>query len=117
MDTLVRPVTWILGLVLLVVGLLGFVMPSPLLGIFAVDTLHNIIHVLSGAIGLIAVNMGHMPARMYLILFGLVYLAVAVIGYVQQTTVLNLITVNMADNMLHAGIAALCLIVGFGSKK
>jgi hypothetical protein len=101
----------------LVVGILGFIMPSPLLGLFEVDMLHNVIHIASGAIGLIAVNMGHFPARMYLILFGLVYLVVAVIGYVQQTTVLGLITVNMADNVLHAAIAALCLVVGFGSKK
>lgn len=117
MDTLVRPVVWILSLALLVVGLLGFVMPSPLLGLFEVDMLHNLIHIVSGAVGLVAVNMGHFPARMYLILFGLVYLVVAVVGYVQQTTVLGFIGVNMADNMLHAGIAALCLVVGFGARK
>ncbi len=116
MGSLVTPLTRILGVVLLVVGLLGFVMPSPLLGIFETDTLHNIIHLASGLIGLlVAGNRG--MARMFLIIFGLVYGVVAVAGYVQGTTVLGLIAVNTADNLLHAAIAAVCLVVGFGSKS
>lgn len=116
MGSLVTPVTRLLGVVLLVVGLLGFVMPSPLLGIFEVDMVHNIVHVASGLVALlVAGNIAY--ARMYLILFGLVYLAVAVIGYVQGNTVLGLFVVNMADHYLHAAIAALCLVVGFGGKR
>lgn len=101
MGNVVKPVTMLLGAVLLIVGILGFFMSSPLLGIFAVDPLHNIIHIASGVIGLaVAGNMAY--ARVYLIVFGLVYLLVAAVGYVQQTTVLGLIAVNMADNYLHA---------------
>ena len=117
MGALVRPVTWLLGIVLLVVGLLGFFMSSPLLGIFETDSLHNIIHVASGALGLIMINMGDAMGRTFLILFGFVYLVVALIGYVQGNTVLGLIGVNAADNMLHILIAAVCLVIGFGSKK
>lgn len=116
MGSLVTPVTRLLGVVLLVVGLLGFVMPSPLLGIFEVDMVHNIVHLASGLVALlVARNVAY--ARMYLILFGLVYLAVAVIGYIQVNTVLGLFAVNMADHYLHAAIAALCLVVGFGGKR
>lgn len=117
MTGLVRPLTWILGVVLLLVGLLGFLLSSPLLGLFEVDSLHNIIHIASGALALILVSMGYSMARMYLILFGIIYLVVAAIGYVQQTTVLGLFMVNYADNVLHAVIAAACLVVGFGSNK
>lgn len=115
MDALVSPVTRILGVVLLVVGLLGFFMESPLLGFFEVDMLHNIIHLASGAIALV-VGGNQAMARMFLIIFGLVYAAVAVIGFVQGSTVLGLFVVNMMDNYLHAAIGALCLVVGFGSK-
>lgn len=116
MGTLVRPLTWLLGIVLLVVGILGFFMPSPLLGIFETDMRHNLVHVVSGVAGLLLVNMGQAMARMFLIVFGIVYLIVAVVGYVQETTVLGIIGVNMADNILHAVIAALCLVVGFSSR-
>lgn len=115
MDSLVRPVTRVLGVVLLVVGLLGFFMSSPLLGIFEVDTLHNIIHLATGAVALI-VGGNMAMSRMFLIIFGLVYGAVAVLGYMQGTNVLGLFAVNAADNVLHALIAAVCLVVGFGSK-
>src|SRR2546423_814344 len=115
MGSLVRPLTRVLGVVFVVIGLLGFVMSSPLLGLFEVDTLHNIIHLASGAIALV-VGGNQAMSRMYLIIFGLVYALVALVGYVQGNTVLGLIAVNAADNALHALIAAVCLVVGFGSK-
>ena len=115
MGTLVTPLTRVLGVVLVIVGLLGFFMKSPLLGYFEVDTIHNIIHLASGAIALaVAGNMS--TARMYLIVFGFVYAAVALVGYVQGSSVLGIFAVNMADNMLHVVIGAVCLVVGFGSK-
>ena len=116
MGALVRPVTWLFGIVLLAVGLLGF-FQNPILGIFAVDPLHNIIHIASGALALIMINMGDAMGRTYLIVFGLVYLVVTAVGFMQGDTVLGLITVNAADNYLHAAIAAVYLIVGFGSKS
>ncbi len=116
MGTLVRPVTRILGVVLVLVGILGFFMSNPLLGIFEVDMLHNIIHLASGAIALIVAG-NQMMSKMFLIIFGLVYAGVALIGYVQGNTVLGLFAVNMADNILHAAIAAVCLVVGFGAKS
>ena len=116
MNALVKPLTWILGIVLLLVGVAGFFTGSPLI-VFAVDPLHNIIHILSGVAALFAASSGYAYARLYLILFGLVYGLVAVVGFVQGTTVLGLITVNMEDNWLHTAIAVACLAVGLGSKK
>ncbi len=116
MGSLVRPLTRVLGVVLVLVGILGFFMSSPLLGIFEVDTIHNIIHLASGAIALI-VGGNQGMSRMFLIIFGLVYAAVALIGYVQGATVLGIFAVNAADNALHAVIGAVCLVVGFGSKS
>lgn len=115
MGALVTPLTRILGVVLVVVGLLGFFMTSPLLGLFEVDMMHNIIHLASGAIALVVAG-NHSMARMFLIIFGLIYAAVAVIGFVQGDTVLGLFGVNMMDNYLHVAIGGVCLVVGFGSK-
>ncbi len=115
MSALVKPVTWLLGVVLLLVGILGFFM-TPILGLFDVNTLHNIVHVASGAVGLIVASMSFSASRMYLIVFGLVYAVVAVAGFINLEPVVSMLVLNPPDNFLHVAIAAVCLIIGFGSK-
>lgn len=117
MNSVAKTVSWILGIVLVGVGVLGFV-NDPVLGLFEVDMNHNIVHLLSGVIGIVAAASGHSYARMYLIIFGLVYGVVTVLGFTSADgTILGLITINSADNYLHAAIALVCLAVGFGGKK
>lgn len=109
----------VFGVVLVVVGLLGFVPAltpdDKLLGIFEVDGLHNIIHLLSGAAALFAMK-SEAYASTYFKVFGVVYALVMVIGFVQGDEVLGLIGVNMADNLLHLLIAGSALYLGFGVK-
>ena len=45
-----RTVAAIFGVVYIVAGVAGFILTSPLFGIFPVNTLHNVVHVLLGAI-------------------------------------------------------------------
>ncbi len=116
MNSLTKTVTWVLSVVLILVGLLGFVQ-DPILGIFEVDNIHNIVHLLSGIVGLLAVSSGESYARLYLIIFGIVYALVTILGFVNGGSILGLFTVNDADNYLHAAIALVCLGVGFGGKK
>lgn len=116
MSSLTKTVTWLLGLVFVAIGLLGFV-NDPLLGLFEVDTVHNVVHLLSGIVAIIAVSSGESYARLYLIVFGIVYALVTVLGFVKGGDILGLFTVNQADNYLHAAIALVCLTVGFGGKK
>ncbi len=113
MNNLVKQVTWLLGIVLTLVGVAGFFVDNMLL-IFQVDTLHNIIHLLSGIVGIAAASMGTSYARLYLIVFGIVYALVTVIGFVNGGSILGLFQVNDADNYLHAAIALVSLGVGFG---
>lgn len=115
MSPLVKPVTWLLGVVLTLVGIAGFFVEGQLL-VFQVDTIHNVVHLLSGVVALWAASSGHAYARLYLIVFGLVYGVVTVLGFATGSIV-GLFPVNEADNYLHAGIAAVCLVVGLGSKK
>jgi hypothetical protein len=116
MNLLVKPLTGILGLVLTLVGLAGF-FTSGMLLMFEVDTLHNIVHLVSGLIGLFAFNSSQSASRTFLIIFGIVYGLVTILGFAMDGNILNLIMVNTADNYLHLGITAACLIVGFGSGK
>lgn len=109
--------TWF-GIVLLAIGILGFVpgvttADGMLLGIFEVDGLHNIIHLLSGIIALVMAKKGDKGARTFFKVFGIVYLVVAVVGLLQGDTVLGLFDANMADHLLHLVIATLALWYGF----
>lgn len=122
MSNIAKLYAQVLGAVLTLVGILGFVGPlapnGNLLGIFAIDPLHNIIHVLSGVVGLAAAfAAGGRYARLYAGVFGAVYGLVTVVGFVQGTTVLGLINVNLADNVLHLLIAAASLGVFFLSSN
>lgn len=108
----------VLGAVLTLIGILGFIPGltpgGNLLGIFAVDGLHNVIHLLSGIVGLAAgLSSAARYARWYALAFGVVYALVTIIGFIQGTTVLGLIRVNGADNVLHLLITASALAVYF----
>jgi hypothetical protein len=108
----------VLGVVLTLVGILGFVpglAPNGnLLGIFAIDPLHNVIHLLSGVGGLVAgFTAAGRYARLYAGVFGAAYALVTIVGFIQGTTVLGLVSVNAADNVLHLLIAVTSLAVYF----
>jgi hypothetical protein len=107
----------VLGVVMLLVGILGYVLnPSGglLLGIFAVNGPHNVIHLATGIAGLAAAFMGW--ARVFCQVFGLVYLLVGVLGFVATDSsgmLLGMIHNNMADNLLHLVIGGAAAFVGF----
>ncbi len=108
--------SWVLGAVLTVVGVAGFVTGSPLL-IFEVDPLHNTIHLVSGLIGLYAASKGEALSSKFLVIFGLIYAAVTLLGFLMDGDIVGLMHVNQADNYLHLAIAVVALLVGFSSKK
>ncbi len=116
MNLLVKPLTGILGLVLTIVGIAGF-FTSGMLLMFEVNMTHNIVHLASGLVGLFAFMSSQSASRTFLIVFGLVYAAVTVIGFAMGGDILGFFHANDADNFLHLAIAAVCLIVGFGSGK
>lgn len=109
----------VLGVVLLAVGVLGFVpgitSNGKLLGIFEVNAVHNIIHVLSGIAAILG-SKSEAYASLYFKVFGVVYALVTVVGFISGTTVLGLFDVNLADNLLHVLIAGSALYLGFGVK-
>lgn len=114
MSPFVKIFTKILGIVLVLVGIAGFFVDGYLL-MFEVDTMHNIVHLVTGLLALSS-SSSYKLSRTFLILFGFVYGVVAIVGFIQGS-VIGLFDVNDADNLLHTAIAAACLLIGFGSKK
>jgi Domain of unknown function (DUF4383) len=111
-----------LGAVLLVFGILGFfpIFGGPTgneFGIFAINPLHNVVHIVTGIVGLAAGLSGRVTyARWYALVFGIVYALITIIGFIQGTTVLGIIPVNVADNILHLAIAVSALVVYFATR-
>ena len=113
-DSPARMYALIFGVVLTLVGIAGFFTESSfsgddrgaLLG-FDVNGWHNLVHLASGLIGLMAWRAGAAAARQYALGFGIVYLIVAIWGFAMGDgeTLLGIIPINTADNVLHLLIA------------
>lgn len=121
-DGLQGNVALLFGIVLTLVGVLGFagilVNDGELL-IFGISPLHNAVHLLTGIAGLGAgFAAGGAYSRDYNKYLGLVYLLVFVVGLVAVlaniTLVVDLLGLNMADNFLHLAIGVVLAAVGFG---
>ena len=105
-----------LGAVLLLVGIVGF-LTEPAILWFQINSVHNVVHLLAGAIGVWAgVWGGIVAARWFNRVFGIVYALVAVLGFLNVQAVWSLLNLNDADNWLHTVIGVGQLIVGFGMK-
>jgi hypothetical protein len=80
-------------------------------GVLDVNGWHNVVHILTGALGLIAFSAGLYAARQYALALGAVYIVVAIWGFIvgDGASILSIIPVNTEDNVLHLliGLAGL----------
>jgi hypothetical protein len=124
-DRARTPAQWyclLAGLSLLLAGVLGFIVDAGFdtgsniqgdkLLVFEVNGIHNLVHIASGLV-LLAAAGRRASARIVAIAFGVVYGIVTIIGLIDGETVLGLLPVNGADNVLHVALSALGLAAGF----
>ena len=109
-----RPFCTLLGIVLIGVGLWGVVTGAHAheLLVFGVNGSHNLVHLISGVLAIAAAWAGAGAARTFCLAFGAIYGVVAVAGFTNISSVVGLLNLNRADDLLHAAIAAACLAVG-----
>ena len=102
-----KTVSYTFGAVFVAVGILGFV-PNPIVapdGFFAVNTMHNIAHILTG-VGFVAGAALSVPLRT-IQLIGAAYVAVSIVGFVTTGNMLmGMVHINQADSWLHVALAA-----------
>ncbi len=125
------------GAVFLLVGILGFIpgvttnygdmtflghdSEAKLLGLFQVNILHNIVHLLFGVAGLVAARAWE-TSRLFLVGGGAIYLVLWVYGVVIDLgSAANFVSLNTADNWLHlflgVGMVALGLVLGRSAAR
>ena len=116
-----KMVVTIVGWVFLVVGILGFVPQAVpdgnLLGLFPVDTIHNVLHLLIGAIGIATSRQMGLAPKPYCQIFGVVFIVLAILGLVLEGGVLGPIHLGGNDVYLHAVVGLLLAYYGFVHKE
>lgn len=114
-DFTAKTAALVLGLVFLAVGILGFI-PNPLVsptGIFAVNTAHNLFHLVSG-VAILAGAYSNVGAALTLKVFGAIYAIIAALGLATSgNMLLGVILMNHADHWLHVTLAIVILAAGF----
>lgn len=103
------------GAVLAIVGVWGFVQ-NPVFDIFAVNTLHNLVHLASGLLLLAVAMWAPGKTAWTLIVLGVVYAAVVVLQLVAPDLAVSLLNADMADLWLHVALAVVFIAVGWAGK-
>ncbi len=130
-----RNVTLIYAVAFTAVGILGFVptflSPPPegeilivngfhglLLGLFPVNLLHNIVHLLFGLWAFFAYFSGRLASRAYLKSVAVIYAVLTVMGLIPGlNTLFGLVPLHGNDIWLHAALAIVAGAVGFGVRE
>ena len=116
----------VIGIIFIAVGLLGFV-SNPIIGdsgdaIFHADTVHDMVHIISGALFVLVAMAAPAFSGTFLIVFGIVYLVIGLIGFANfggqgMGKVLGFLHVNGADNYLHIALGIVILLLGLSTRK
>lgn len=123
---MVKRAAMLFGVVFIVVGALGLFTsggmqmgdvnnPAKLLGLFPVNVLHNVVHILFGVWGIAAAR-SFSGAATYCKTGGIIYLVLAVLGLVAPTT-FGLIPIGGNDIWLHCVLGVVLAGVGFTARE
>ena len=114
----------VVGAVLVIAGIIGFFYNSTftsnehihndVFGILSVNGWHNVVHLVTGALGLLAARYA---ARTYALGLGAVYIVVAIWGIIVGSghSILSIVPVNAADDVLHAAIGLAGIAAGLAT--
>jgi len=115
-----KNITIAFGSVFVLVGVLGFV-PNPLVsanGIFEVNAMHNLVHLLTGAAFLFGGLVLEGKEDITLKAVTAAYFGVALLGFLTSgNTLLGMVHINEADRWLHLGLAMSMLGAAFVATR
>src|SRR5919204_4123346 len=121
----------VVGAVLVVAGIIGFFYNAhfghgsnvfgndttvKVFGILTVNGWHNVVHLATGALGLLAVGYA---ARTYALGLGAVYIGVAVWGFIigSGDSIASIVPINAADNILHLALGVVGVLAGLAPEE
>ncbi len=121
----------VVGIALVAIGLIGFFynghfgsggdvfgndMSVKVFGVLAVNGWHDVLHIATGVLGLLAAGYA---ARAYALGLGFVYVAIAIWGFIigSGESILTIVPVNTADNVVHLIVGLLGVAAAVASEK
>jgi len=125
MSTTLQKLAGVFGVIFIVVALLGFITPGGMamataadtglvLGLFPVNLLHNIVHLLFGIWGL-AASRSWGGSKSYFTIAGAIYAVLTVVGFLSPSG-FGLVPLGGNDIWLHAVLAIAMLGIGLTAK-
>ncbi|HEV7682120.1 MAG TPA: DUF4383 domain-containing protein [Pyrinomonadaceae bacterium] len=112
-----KTIAKLLGVILLLVGILGFTHLLDPLGAH-LSPAHNLVHIVSGVIALyfgLAGSLG--GAKGFCTIFGLVYLLLGIVGLAKGDLMIGPLMLGKVDHGIHLIVGALFLAGGLLTKK
>ena len=112
----------VFGIVFVLVGVLGFMDTGLVgeMGLFQTNALHDIVHLLFGLILLVVAFTAPMKSGMWLKTLGIIYLVLAVLGFLMIPAggdLLGLVTMNTADHWLHVLLGIVLILAGMMGNR
>jgi hypothetical protein len=119
----------VVGAALVVAGVIGFFYEAEftsdesvrdaVFGLLDVNGWHNLVHIATGALGLLAYSAGAYASRNYALGLVLVYIVVAIWGFAvgDGDSILSIVPVNTEDNVLHSLLGVLGVLAYFASGE
>jgi hypothetical protein len=125
MTTTLQKLAGVFGVIFIIVAVLGFIAPGGLvmamdpttgmvLGVFPVNLLHNIVHLLFGIWGLVA-SRSWSGSKTFFTVGGIIYVILTCVGFLSPTG-FGLVPLGGADIWLHAVLAIAMLGLGLTAK-
>ena len=111
-----KTIAYVVGAVTAIAGLWGFV-ASPVLGMFDSNTLLAAAWLITGLIVLAVAMWWEEQTYMTLIVLGVIYAIIAVVGLVVSGDVLGMFNNTVEDNWLHVLLAIVMLVGGFMGRS
>lgn len=114
MGYMLKIIAALLGILYILLGIVGFipnVAPDGyLLGIFHVNTLHNVLRILAGGIALWVSYSSALATRILFQIFGLVFLVIGILGFIYVAS-------HPLVGWFHLLLGIVALYWGFKPKK
>jgi hypothetical protein len=125
MSTTLQKLAGVFGVIFILVAVLGFIVPGGfvmamdpntgmILGVFPVNLLHNIVHLLFGIWGLVA-SRNWAGSKQFFTVGGIIYVVLTVVGFLSPTG-FGLVPIGGANIGLHAVLAVAMLAIGYTAK-
>ena len=125
MTTTLQKLAGVFGVIFILVAILGFISPGGLvmamdpttgmvLGVFPVNLLHNIVHLLFGIWGLVA-SRTWSGSRTFFTIGGIIYAILTIVGFLSPMG-FGIVPLGGTDIWLHAVLAVAMLAIGYTAK-